>query len=62
VKNWKLSSYKIFLVYLAVVLGFFVYAGITGTRILGDDTDKYDPDGPDGRGNNRIRHSRSYHK
>ena len=61
-KNWKLSSFKLFLVYLAAVLGFFVYASVTGTRILGDDTERYEPDGPDRPGNNRIRTSRYYHK
>jgi hypothetical protein len=53
---------KIFVAYLAVVLGYFVYAGLTGTRILGDNTEKYDPSGPDGRGPNRVRSSRFYHK
>lgn len=61
-KKWFLSLPNIFLVYLGVLLVFFVYAGLTGTRILGDDTEKYDPNGPEGRGNNRIKTQRFYHK
>ena len=52
----------IFVLYLAVVLGYFVYAGLTGTRMLGDDTEEYDPNGQSGRGGDRVRTSRFYHK
>ncbi|MGV3588792.1 MAG: hypothetical protein ACO1OF_17435 [Adhaeribacter sp.] len=58
----NLSLYKIFLIFLGTVLSFFLYAGLTGTRLLGDDTEKYEPSGPDSRGNTRVRTSRFYHK
>ncbi len=38
---------KLFLIYLLILLGYFVYAGLTGTRVLDDDTEKYEPSGPD---------------
>jgi hypothetical protein len=60
-KKW-LSLPALFLVYVFAVLGFFLYAGLTGTRMLGDDSEKYEPSGPDSRGTNRIRQSRYYHK
>jgi len=58
----NLYLYKIFLIFLGTVLSFFLYAGFTGTRLLGDDTEKYEPSGPDSHGNNRVRTSRFYHK
>jgi hypothetical protein len=59
----RLTSLPLFLLlYLAVVLGYFTYAGLTGMRLLGDSTEKYDPSGPDGRSNNNVRTSRFYHK
>ena len=58
----NLSLYNIFLIFLVTVLCFFVYAGFTGTRLLGDDTEKYEPSGPDSHGNTRVRTSRFYHK
>jgi hypothetical protein len=58
----KKNLSKIFLVYLGVVLGYFLYGGLTGTRMLGDDTEEYDPSGLNERGNNSIRTSRFYHK
>lgn len=61
-KKLRLTLPTLFLVYLLAVLGFFGYAGLTGTRMLGDDTEKYEPSGPDNRGQNRIRQSRYYHK
>ncbi len=53
---------KLFLLYLIILLSYFVYAGLTGTRVLGDDTEKYEPSGPNNRGNTRVRTSRFYHK
>ena len=58
----KFSLHNIFLLYLGAVLLFFLYAGLSGTRMLGDGTEEYDPSGPDSRGNNRVRTSRFYHK
>lgn len=53
---------KLFLLYLIILLSYFVYAGLTGTRVLGDDKEKYEPSGLDNRANNRVRTSRFYHK
>ncbi|MDQ4139615.1 MAG: hypothetical protein M3142_03745 [Bacteroidota bacterium] len=61
-KKFKFSLHNIFLLYLGAVMVFFIYSGVTGTRMLGDDTEKFDPNGPDNRGNYRTRSSRFYHK
>lgn len=61
--KFKISTYSVFLVYLGVLLGYFAYAGYTGTRILGDDKEEYEPEGLQPRshsGPSRI--YRSYHK
>jgi len=62
--KFKFSAYNLFLVYLGVLLSFFVYAGLTGTRILGDDKEEFKPEGVQGQSNyNRgPRLYRSYHK
>ena len=59
----KVSSYSLFLVYLGVLLSFFVYAGLTGTRILGDDKEEFKPEGVQSQNHSRSpRIHRSYHK
>ncbi|PSR52742.1 hypothetical protein AHMF7605_04000 [Adhaeribacter arboris] len=61
-KKFKFSLPNLFLLYLGAVMSFFIYAGVTGTRMLGDDTEKFDPNGPGSRENTRVRSSRFYHK
>jgi len=60
--KFKISTHNIFLVYLGVLLSFFLYAGLTGTRILGDDKEKYEPEGVQQRTTGSSRVYRSYHK
>ncbi|WP_114781679.1 hypothetical protein [Botryobacter ruber] len=61
--KFKFSFLTFFLLYLVLVLGYFVYAGMTGTRMLGDDTEQFDPSGPDrDSGGRRVRTHRFYHK
>ncbi|PRY07419.1 hypothetical protein CLV24_12368 [Pontibacter ummariensis] len=56
------SIYKLFLAYLALVLSFFVYTSATGTRILGDDKEEFEPNGASTGGSTGYRGSRYYHK
>ncbi len=51
---------QIFLGYLVLVLGFFTYAGLTGTRFLGDD--KEESEGSGGRSSGGYRRHTFYHK
>ena len=61
--KFKFSAHNLFLVYLGVLLTFFVYAGLTGTRILGDNKEEFKPEGLQSQQNSRgVRFYRSYHK
>ncbi|KAA9345663.1 hypothetical protein [Adhaeribacter soli] len=60
-KKFKLSTFNIFMVYLAFLLGYFVYAGFAGSRLLGDDKEEYEPEGVRTHSGN-SHHYRSYHK
>ncbi|WP_192820465.1 hypothetical protein [Rufibacter sp. LB8] len=52
----------IFLGYLALVVGSFSYASFTGTRLLGDDAEEFEPNGPGSQSSGRVRVHRYYHK
>lgn len=59
----KLTTFKLFQVYLAVVLSYFVYAAATGTRIMGDDKEEFEPNGgATGGGSTGYRGRSYYHK
>ncbi|MFD2245562.1 hypothetical protein [Pontibacter ruber] len=56
-------TYKLFIGYLVLVLSYFVYLSATGTRILGDDKEKFEPNGSSGsRSSGGYRGSSYYHK
>lgn len=57
----KLTIYRLFIAYLVVVLSYFVYVSATGTRILGDDKEEFEPNGAR-NGASGYRGSRYYHK
>lgn len=56
----KFTVYRLFLVYLVVVLSYFMYTTVTGTRILGDDKEEFEPNGASGRSSSGY-HGRSYY-
>ena len=55
------------MVYIALVLGVFAWAGASGTRVLGDGKEVFEPDGKQetnrsGARGHYYRSSRFYHK
>lgn len=58
---WKeIFTVKYFVALATLLLGIFLWAGFTGTRMLGDDTEKVeDPSGP-GNHNRTGRSGRHY--
>lgn len=58
----KLSIYKVFIAYLVLVLSYFVYVNATGTRILGDDKEEFDPSEGRTGTSSGYRGNRYYHK
>jgi hypothetical protein len=52
----------IYLGYLVLVVGSFTYAGLTGTRLLGDNAEEFEPEGPGSQSSGRTRVHRYYHK
>ncbi|WP_190300423.1 hypothetical protein [Rufibacter hautae] len=52
---------QIFLGYILLVLGYFSYAGLTGTRFLGDDKEESEAGGSSGSSGGYRRHT-FYHK
>jgi hypothetical protein len=55
-------AYKIFAAALALFVGVFLWAGITGTRLIGDGKETYEPDGKASSGS-RVRTSTgAYHR
>ena len=62
--KFKKSVYTIFLATLTILVGVFLWAGISGTRLLGDGKETYEPDGKSGprTGNSTRTYHRFYHK
>ena len=57
----KVTIYRVFILYLVAVLSYFVYVSATGTRILGDDKEEFEPNGSRNTATG-YRGSRYYHK
>ncbi|MBC3538225.1 hypothetical protein ACFSC6_00215 [Rufibacter sediminis] len=57
-KNLK----KIFIAYLALVVGYFAYAGLTGTRFLGDDKEELEAGSNSRTSSGGYRRHTFYHK
>ncbi|MGV3539372.1 MAG: hypothetical protein ACO1OQ_06145 [Rufibacter sp.] len=53
---------SIFLGFLVLVVGSFGYASFTGTRLLGDDAEEFEPSGASNHSSGRVRVHRYYHK